>query len=362
MSNNPASNNPASNNVMSNNLAPKSTANTEAKNYISYPVVRSLINFLELNAIDHKALCNDLGFSINPDEESDELLDAKVYWKLLEAAINKTGNQSLGLEFGISAEPDRWGVVGYIMSCCHTLADAIECQLRYQDLIGSIGSVSRTQENNDILMTWNTQDAPYPPIAEEAMAGWVKFARWITATEHSPSTVYFRHSEPKDLTPYTDFFQCRLVFGSPFIGLAFPASLLMATLKQPNDNMKKWLLLHADEKLTTLKGDQKISYTLRQYIEHTLPKQIPTLNDAAEALSLTKRTLQRRLAEEGTNFSGFLEQTRHNFAKRYLTSSDRSLVEIAFLLGFSEQSAFTRAFKKNENQTPSEYRREIIKK
>jgi len=337
------------------------TSNTKTKNYISYPVVRSLINFLELNNVDHESLCKDLGFTINTDEESDELLDAEIYWKLLQAAIDETGNQSLGLEFGISAEPDRWGVVGYIMSCCHTLADAIECQLRYQDLIGSIGSVTRVQEGSDILMAWNTEGEPYPPIAEEAMAGWVKFARWITATNHAPSSVYFRHPEPKNLAPYTDFFQCKLVFNAPFIGLAFPATLLTTTLKQPDENMKKWLLLHADEKLTTLQGSQQLSYALKKYIEQTLPKQIPTLNDAANALSLTKRTLQRRLAEEGTNFSGFLEQTRHSFAKRYLTSSNRSLVEVTFLLGFSEQSAFTRAFKKIEHQTPSEYRKEIIK-
>lgn len=330
---------------------------THTISYISYPVIRSLINFLEHKSIDHKTLCKDLGFSLNPNEESDELLNAEVYWKLLKAAVDTTGNPSLGLEFGMSAEPDRWGVLGYIMSICHTLSDAIECQLRYQDLIGSIGNVTKTQQGSDILMIWETQEAPYPPIAEEAMAGWVKFARWITATSHSPSKVYFSHNEPKNLKPYLDFFQCELVFNAPFIGLAFPAALLNTQLKQPDENMKKWLLLHADEKLSNLKESKHISHALRQYIEKTLPKQVPTLNDAAQALSLTSRTLQRRLADENTNFSGFLEQTRHNFAKRYLRSSNQSLVEIAFLLGFSEQSAFTRAFKKIEKETPSEFRK-----
>ncbi|OUS32348.1 hypothetical protein A9Q99_00710 [Gammaproteobacteria bacterium 45_16_T64] len=326
-------------------------------NYISAVVVRSLVTFLESKGINAHALLMQIDPHIDTTLNTTDMLDSNVYPQLLDKAIDLSSNPHLGLEFGMSAEPERWGVLGYIMSCCTTLNDAIECQLRYQDLVGSIGNVTSSKKGDQILMAWRTKTPPTRAIAEEAMAGWVAFSRWITATDHSPTAVFFSHAKPENTEIHSSFFKCPLHFNADFVGLSFPFALLQSKLKQPNSEMRKCLENHAEQKLLDLSKPKNILSQLGSYIEETLPKHLPSLSDAALALSLTNRTLQRRLSEENTSYSEFLKKIRHQVAKRHLIQDQHSLLDITFLLGFSEQSAFTRAFKNIEGISPNDFKK-----
>ena len=326
--------------------------------FISSPVIRALLRFLQ-PLLDTAELCASLQIDPALANDPDHLFPASIYPALLETAIARTGQTDLGLRFGMMAEPDRWGVLGYIMACSRTVADAMTHQQRYQALIGSIGTLTMQLTPTTVKLAWETPTPPIPALAEEAVAGWVTFGRWITHSERSPLRVHFLHPAPPHAAAYHAFFRCDVCFDSDCNGLEIPLDFLALPLRQPDEHMQKWLQRAADEKLQTLPGTPDWLQRLQQFIETELPQRVPTLDSAAAHLQLTPRQLQRRLEERNTHFTAFCEDSRKQLAQRYLQDPSCSIVEITFLLGFSEQSAFSRAFKRWFGISPGEFRRQL---
>jgi AraC-like DNA-binding protein len=327
---------------------------------ISKSIVRSLLAFLQKSGFDAQLVCQSLDISHQDVMDGDDLLSAEIYLALLKAGEDLTQDPTFGLHFGKSAEPERWGVLGYIMTCCHTLAEAIDCQHRYQDLVGSLGTLTVIPQGDKLRLIWDTDFIPLIVHAEEAVTGWVTFGRWVTNTDITPYKIYFTHPAPKDIQPYQQFFNCPINFDAPFNGIEIDANLLNTPLKQPDENMKNWLIQHAEERLENIDEPQTFLKILTRYIKQTLPKKSPELGDAAAFLSISPRALQRKLEKKGLHFSGFIEQTRYELAIQYLKDPNNSMIDVAFLLGFSEQSAFNRAFKRRSGTTPGEFRRNKI--
>lgn len=325
--------------------------------YISATVIRSLLQFLETKAIDTNLIAGELSIDSKQILDVDHLFPATLYPAIFQKAIEATGDKTLGLAFGISAEPNRWGVLGYIMSASKTLAEAMQCQQRYQSLVGSIGTLTITLNQNRVRLAWETKTMPAPALAEEAVAGWVKFGRWITESPRNPHRVCFKHSPQGESNLYTDFFGCPVDFNGDYNGLEMPLDFLALPLRHPDESTCNWLRKQADERLGQLDERPALLMDLQSFIEEVLPRQVPELADAAGHLELSTRKLQRKLKELDTNYKIFFEATRKQLAKRYLHYSEYSMMEITFLLGFSEQSAFNHAFKRWFKLSPGEFRK-----
>jgi len=113
---------------------------------------------------------------------------------------------------------------------------------------------------------------------------------------------------------------------------------------------------HLDKELEELDYDDGLPTRVRRQIARSLSQGVPTMSDVASRFGMSGRTLQRRLADDGHSFQDLVDSARRELAERLLRLSDYSLAEVAFLTGFSEQSAFTRAFKRWAGQTPRSYR------
>lgn len=324
---------------------------------ISKSIVRSLLSYLQKKGINERLFCQSIKINYDDIVNGDDLLPADIYIELLRAGKEFTQDSAFGFHLGKSAESDRWGVLGYIMSCCHTLAEAMDYQYRYQDLVGSLGTLRVASQGNKLRLIWDTDFIPLPEHAEEAITGWVTFSRWVSNTNLTPDKIYFSHSAPKNTEPYQQFFNCPVEFSASFNGIEISAELLATPLKQPDKNMKNWLIQHAEERLESIKEPQTFLNVLARYIKQILPQRNPNLSDAANFLSIPPRSLQRKLEKKGLHFSGFVEQIRHELAVQYLQDLDNSITDVTFLLGFSEQSAFNRAFKRHAGITPGGFRR-----
>ena len=119
---------------------------------------------------------------------------------------------------------------------------------------------------------------------------------------------------------------------------------------------RAWASCFLTGQLAELTRDDLVTRCKAHLLEH-LTSGEPTERGLAEAVGLSRRTLQRRLAEHGITYKRLVDETREALARRYLENPQRSLTEITFLLGFSEQSAFTRAFRRWHGESPSDYRR-----
>jgi len=131
-------------------------------------------------------------------------------------------------------------------------------------------------------------------------------------------------------------------------------------LQTPNKlgdaSISKFFDTHLEAELSDLEDEYSLDRQVRLQVSQALSEGVPMLSDVARRLGMSGRTLQRRLSDEGYSYQTLVDESRRQLAKHLLQQTDFSLVDVAFMTGFSEQSAFTRAFKRWAGQTPRSFR------
>jgi AraC-like DNA-binding protein len=180
-------------------------------------------------------------------------------------------------------------------------------------------------------------------------------------TEHGfhPNKVRLCRAKPQDVTPYTNYFGCDVLFDAKENSFEIDRKTADAPLPTSNLEIAETLDGILSKQLAAL---DKINTVARckHYFLMALTSGNPTEQALANALGMSLRGLQRKLSDEGTSYSRIFDEVRHELAQNYLAGSHRSVNEITYLLGYSEQSAFTRAFKRWNGKSPSDYRAEHV--
>lgn len=190
---------------------------------------------------------------------------------------------------------------------------------------------------------------------EAAVAEWLHGARGLVGQELTPMAAHFRHRAPSQTGLHREFFACPLVFGSDFDGLVLTPALFDVPVPT------------ADAPLSSLLcgflGNQQAPETdgvegkLQTAVAAALVHGVPLMPCMAKSLGMSPRTLARRLADVGTTFQKLVDETRHALALDLLKGSRHGIAQVAHLLGYSEPSAFSRAFKRWTGRSPAAYRR-----
>jgi len=171
-------------------------------------------------------------------------------------------------------------------------------------------------------------------------------------------TVHFDHAASSiPFERYQNVFGDRIVFDSDWCGVAFDKALLRLPFTQADPGLNAMMDRQAAVLLEMFDSKLNLVNSTREQVASRLPNGDPILDDVAEALSLTARVLQNRLKESGTTFKEVVDDVRKQLALSYLSEEDVPLIDVAFLLGFSEQSSFSRAFKRWMGKSPMEYRK-----
>jgi AraC-like DNA-binding protein len=214
-------------------------------------------------------------------------------------------------------------------------------------------------EGGTVVLEWGVEQGRPGPLADEtAIASLVQMARELCGKSFAPEQVDFVNPQPAQLKPYRDYFGCAVRFGQARTTVRFPARFLALPLRHPDPALLELLARQADALLAELPGAGDVEQSVRRCIARLSRDGEPTLQRVAGELHTTPRTLHRRLEAGGHNFRGLREDTRRRLAEEYLRDPRLQLGEIAQLLGFSEQSAFSRSFRRWTGRTPSAFRRE----
>jgi len=178
-----------------------------------------------------------------------------------------------------------------------------------------------------------------------------QYLRWIIGRRFKLVSVSIPHSEPHNLSRYRSFFGCPVSFGDSHIALCFAKAMLNKPLMQTRRNLVK-------EYNEVLEWDRNASLLarLRTAIRQDITGGSSQLGYVAEAMNVSKRTLQRRLAEKGTSFHRQLDSVRAGMARKYIYQTELSILEIAMRLGYAKHECFTRAFSRWYAKTPLEWR------
>jgi len=306
-------------------------------------------------------VCARVGVDMKFLSEPEGRLPVRHFVALLEEAARASGDDTIGLRLGNSHGPDSFG----------PLCDAI---VRAPDIAGAIANVSRyffvhqeganlelRIEGRNVVLTYCIRDAEildYRQDAELSIAKMMNFARIATGCRNwTPSAVYFEHPEPRDSSEHRRIFGAPVYFSQPYNALVAPRELLAMRVNGPHPgDLAQLQSLAAAQAALSPPGDDLLA-GVSQHILRGLRAGGVSIEKVAAAMDLSERTLQRRLGECGATFNELVERMRFQLSQRYLRQDHLSLTEIGYLLGYSELSAFSRAFRRWAGVSPIEFRK-----
>ncbi|NMP30180.1 AraC family transcriptional regulator [Thalassotalea sp. M1531] len=317
--------------------------------------VRALVNYLVNCGLDRKLLLTHIATDEQALSNAQQSYPQSDYEALLSYGANQLNIPNIGFMHGKAFELSFWGILGHIVAAAPTLWDALGYQKRYQCLLGNSGQAYHEIEDEVVTIRWLSDAQCSANSIEQVITAWVAFAFSYTLSNDKPISVHFTHSAVSGLEQYQEFFGCEVLFNTEFNGIKVKQSSLTLPLTAFNEEVLTVLCNYAEQKLSQKKSTGSLDI-IRQYIIETLPEGIAELNEVAQFLGISSRQLQRKFQQQNTSLTAFLEHIRQDLAVSYLTQTNHKLLYISSVLGYSEQSAFQRAFKRWFNCTPQEYR------
>ncbi|TIH10754.1 AraC family transcriptional regulator [Pseudomonas leptonychotis] len=337
-----------------------------ASSSVSVAYLQGLLDYLGRQGVDTVELLGQVQLNPQVLAQRDQRIAASTYLELLGHGVRLTGDAQLGLHLGEAVRPGYYGVLGYLIMSCATLADALHRQARYAALVGNLGRVDLADEplreglEPQVAHSWQPLLAQQQrQLSEETLAGWVTFGHWISGLDIPPTEVRFQHSAPADTVEYQRIFRCPVLFDQADNALVFPKRLLATPLGQADAQVRLMLDAYADRLLGEIQQGHCVLDRARLELARQLPEVGADLQQIAARLALSPRTLQRRLREAGLSFNQLVDETRQQLVLHYLRDPALELAEIAFLVGFSEPGSLARAFRRWTGQSPGEYRRQL---
>ncbi|MEB2324957.1 MAG: AraC family transcriptional regulator, partial [Sorangiineae bacterium] len=278
--------------------------------------------------------------------------------RVWERAVELTREPALGVLAAEELEPGYFGVVEYSARACATLGEALPMVRRYYRLANGWARLELTRRPASLELSRSVLGdelgALPPQTAEFAIAAFVRALRRAVAEPVQIVRVRFRHRAPPSTRQHERFFDCPIEFRADRDAFELPASALAARMSAADPTLRALVERHAEALLTELEPPEvPLSAKVRREVLTRLRDGV-SIEAVARALGSSVRTLQRRLGEEGVAFRTLVEEVRVELGRRYLASGI-PVGEVAFLLGYSETSAFHRAFRAASGATPAAY-------
>ena len=285
------------------------------------------------------------------------LLNTEELFALWRAVGEVSTDPSIGLLLGSETKTERFHPIGLAALSSENFGSAIDQMARYKQLTCPEEIL---QEKNDeewsIQFRWLLADEVEPPVLIECCFAWVlSTARVGTGTRISPVRVEFVQPRAHVKT-IERHFGCPVVCGTPRNAIIFRATDANRPFVTRNAELLGILAPQFDEELKEENGDENFIERVRIAIQQRLTGRRPTIEDIADALHISSRTLQRRLQDDGSSFQRVLEEARHQLARHYLNNSVLELNEAAYLLGYEDGNSFVRAFRTWEGVPPARWR------
>ncbi|MGI9284478.1 MAG: AraC family transcriptional regulator ligand-binding domain-containing protein [Pseudomonadales bacterium] len=321
--------------------------------------VNALLQTAERLGANRAQLLTGAGIDGQVLRQPDTLLPVTDFFQLYQLAEQYTGSADIALYTGRVAYVTGLNVQLYMSTICDTFRDYLNLMPSVLKLRGDIGEVCVRREEEFIRLEWQplwsaTSEQRY--LSDEILAASAAIVNSLCIQPIPVQKACFTYDQPADLTLLHTTFGDELRFAQPVSCLYFRRETLYYPVTQldyeiniePNHPLRR--LFSADE----LKDPFLAS--LRQSIVRLLPLGEMTIDTVAGELNVSRRTLQRRLADRNTQFLQVLQDIRAELAKRYLADKRLAIIEIAFLLGYTDQGSFSSAFKTWHGVSPSEFR------
>jgi AraC-like DNA-binding protein len=285
------------------------------------------------------------------------LLKTEELFALWRAIAEVSTNPAIGLLLGTETKTERFHPVSLAALSTENFGSAVRQMARYKQLTCPEEILQKTDDDQwSIQFRWLLANEVEPHVLIECCFAWVlSVARHGTGTRLSPLRVEFVQPRPH-VKAVERHFGCHGVCGGPRNAIVFRAADAQRPFVTRNAELLAMLAPQFEEELKQEDGDENFVERIRIAIQQKLTGRRPTIEDIADALHISSRTLQRRLQDQGASFQRVLEEARHQLARHYLNNSVLELNEAAYLLGYEDGNSFVRAFRSWEGVPPARWR------
>lgn len=328
--------------------------------YARASALHGLLEYAASQALNPGWLLKDAGLPGDLLEHPESLVAYHKIARALELGAQRSGNPLFGLELGL--QQNIAGTIGpllYLARNSHDVGEALREIGSYFHVHASAARVRLEIHGELALFLYDPvasdEVAGSRPIVELALGGGLQLMRLLLGARWKPQALQLQHAAVEEPQVYSRILGLVPQFNAPINAWVFDARLLDIPLSSADPELKRLLQQHI-ETLGQASVRDLPDY-VQQIIRSFLPQGKVTIEQVADYFSLSSRTLQRYLAEEHTSFAQILEQTRKSMARRYLNDTEINLTQLAEILGYSELSAFSRAFGRWFGVTPREWKK-----
>lgn len=278
--------------------------------------------------------------------------------RLWEAAVEETGDPCFGLSAGQHVHPTTFHALGYAWLASRSLREALDRFVRFTRLVSTamtLRTIAVGAELELALEPVGGAQPVSPAAADAAAASVVAMCRTSYGATFHPLRIRLQRPRPPCEPQFAAFFGAPIAYGAPDNALVFAAADLDCVLPTGNSELAR----AADEVILRYLARfdrEDVATQARMKLMDLLPSGQVSARHVADALHLSTRSLQRKLAAHGTGLARLLEDTRRELAGQYVRNSRLSVGEVTYLLGFSEPASFTRAFRRWYGVSPSAFR------
>ena len=264
------------------------------------------------------------------------------------------------IRLGGQMDADDYGTLGLSWKTAWKAQDIFERTVRYIVLITNRGTYDFKEIglNTEITMHRDVHRLGQALSNEATFAMYAGILRSVTGTDLYPQLIRFKHKAHRSIEPYVDYFKCEVRFGEDSNSMSYLTKDLLTPTIKADQSIHRFLLDRLEEEKNSLPvNSNQVAVDVEKLIKEALPSGIPSIVEVSEHMGMSNRTLTRRLSESGFTFRDLIKKTQEVMAKDLLQKTNRNIAEIAFETGFSEQSAFNRAFKRWTGKSPVEFRK-----
>jgi AraC-like DNA-binding protein len=335
---------------------------------VSVTLVRTLVEEIARVGADPDAFLADAGVDPRILDDANARIECVQYDRLHEAALDVTADPALGLHMAERAKLGAFHVVGYLAVHGGSLRQALGVFTRYRRLLSDCGAPALDEVDDEAILTCYFVRGPERCNrlrAEFNVTSLVKTAHMSLGVASPPRAVEFEHEAPSYADEYTRVLGCEVRFGADGTRIRFPREVLDAPHIHQNTELFNLLASQADRHMESLAlspdGPSSgalgapVSGRVRAIVLEQFDTK-PTMETVARRMGVSARSLRRRLQEEGHGFAELVESAMAEVARRLLGDPATSIQDVADRLGFSEPSAFHRAFKRWTGLTPRQFR------
>ena len=304
-------------------------------------------------------LLSGVGLTVDQINDPEHRITVRDQVAFLEAAAKALNDDFLGLNLAEEFDLRDLGLLYYVMASSDTLGDALRRASRYSRITNE-AIVLEYREAGEPTLRLIYSGIPRHTDQQQiefCVVAMVRISCALSGRQFLPKRVSMSHVRSKGFSKFARFLGKEIEFGSDIDEIGFPTGSTDWALAGADPRLNKILLKTCEESLSRRKS--KLG-TLRSTVENAIAPLLPHgqahLDVIAGKLGMSKRTLLRRLSEEGTTFIDILQKLRTSLAIRYLKEDGMSISRVAWLLGFEETSSFSHAFRRWTGESPREFR------